>query len=75
MDYDAFYKIRNTYAYAKLSESSYALLTDETPTALYNKLKALIDSNDHIYIINLKRPYTGYGPKEVNDWLEKNLPY
>jgi hypothetical protein len=75
VDYDKFYKIRNSYPYAKLSESSYALLTEETPAALYDKLKGVIDANDYIYIINLKRPYAGYGLKSVNDWLEKHLPY
>lgn len=75
VDYNKFYEIRDTYPYAKLSESSYALLTNESPLDLFNKLKPLIDANDHIYIINLKRPYMGYGPQSVNDWLTNHLPY
>ena len=75
VDYKEFYKIRNTYAYARLSESSYALYTSETPQMVFTKLRPHMDANDHVYVINLKRPYTGFGPQEVNDWLEKNLLY
>jgi hypothetical protein len=75
VDYNKFYKLRDSYDYVKLSESSYAFNTTETPQTVYDKLKAAIDPNDHIYIINLKRPYTGFGPQATNDWLAKNLPY
>lgn len=62
-------------SWAKLSESSYAISYAGTPEQVYNALKPLLDSNDHIYIITLKRPYTGWGPATVNKWLEDNLPY
>jgi hypothetical protein len=74
VDYNKFYKLRDSYDHVKLSESSYAFKTDEQPEPLYNKLKAAIDANDHIYIITLRRPYFGYGPKATNDWLAANLP-
>jgi len=74
-DYTDFLKVIRSYDYARLSESSYALNTTQSPSDVYNKLRPYMDANDHIYVINLKRPYSGYGPKEVNDWLEKNLPY
>lgn len=61
--------------WAKLSESSYAVSTTKTVESLYAELKPMIDSNDNIYIITLKKPYTGYGSKEVNEWLEKNLTF
>lgn len=75
VDYDKFYKLRNSYDWARLSESSYAFNTTESPETVYNKLKPVIDANDHIYVITLKRPYTGFGPQDVNNWLEKNLTY
>ncbi|MBC7279836.1 hypothetical protein [Hoeflea sp.] len=63
------------YPWAKLSESSYAIETSETPSQVFNRLKEHIDDNDNLYVITLKRPYAGRGPKEVNDWLEPRLPY
>lgn len=58
----------------KLSESSYAISTTSTPEQVYNWLKPMLDENDHIYVINLRKPYWGFGPKATNDWLDRNLP-
>jgi hypothetical protein len=73
-DYDNFYKIRDSYDHAKLSEFSYALKTDEAADAVKAKLKAVMDPNDYLYVVTLKHPYSGYGPKAANEWLAKNLP-
>jgi len=63
------------YNWAKLSESSYAIETHETPRDVFNALKAAIDANDTIYVIPLQKPYAGFGPAEVNRWLEEKLPW
>ncbi len=60
--------------WAKLSESSYAVLTPETPKQVYDRLAKHLDGNDTLYVITLNRPYYGQGSAEVNDWLEKHLP-
>jgi hypothetical protein len=73
-DYSDLLNAIKGYAWAKLSESSYAIITDNSPSTIYSELRTFIDVNDHIYIINLKRPHYGYGPKDVNDWLGLNLP-
>lgn len=62
-------------SWARLSESSYAVKTTKSPETVHAELKKYTDSDDHIYIINLKQPYTGYGPKDVNAWLDSNLPW
>ena len=61
--------------YAKLSESSYAIDSSLTPQQIYNKFKPLIDSNDTLWIITLKRPYYGQGSQEVIDWLDASLAH
>lgn len=68
-------KIRAYEGWARLSESSYAISTNQTSDQVYANLKTMIDGNDQLYIITIKRPYSGFGPKEINEWLEKNLPY
>jgi len=60
-------------SWAKLSESSYATNTPLTTEQIYQRLKPLLDANDHIYIITLQQPHSGYGPTEVNQWLAGNL--
>jgi DNA-binding transcriptional regulator LsrR (DeoR family) len=67
-------KIRS-YAFARLSESSYAIESLESPEAVCTALRRFMDANDTIYVINLKRPYSGYGPQDTNQWLEQKLPY
>jgi hypothetical protein len=62
-----------SYSYVRLSESSYAIITDKTPDTVCEELKKHIDTNDNIYIVNLKRPYAGYGSELVIDWLKKEL--
>lgn len=59
--------------WARLSESSYAIAYHGSPEAVLNQLKPMIDDDDNIYIISLSRPWTGYGPEKVNDWLNSNL--
>ena len=61
--------------WARLSESSYAITSNATPGQVFNELKPMLDSNDNLYVITLKKPYSGFGPQKVNEWLENNLTY
>lgn len=61
--------------WAKLSESSYAISTNLSPDGVYDILSKHLDGNDHIYIITLKKPWQGFGPKTVNDWLNDALTW
>jgi hypothetical protein len=72
-DYSGLMNEIESYSNVRLSKSSYAIITDKTPDAVCKELKKYIDNNDSIYIINLKRPYAGYGSELVTDWLKKEL--
>ena len=74
-DYSDLLKAIKSYTWARLSESSYAIVTDKTPTTISGELKPFLDASDYIYIVNLKRPFWEFGLKEINEWLEKHLPY
>jgi hypothetical protein len=65
-------EIKN-YSNVRLSDSSYAIITDKPPSRVCGELKQYIDANDNIFVINLKRPYDGYGSSSVIDWLRKEL--
>lgn len=62
------------FSWARLSESSYAISTPMTASQVYNTFKPMLDANDNLYVISLRKPYSGQGPKDVNQWLEQNLP-
>ncbi|MER8993537.1 hypothetical protein [Mesorhizobium sp. M0678] len=67
-------EVKASAGWARLSESSYAISTNETASQVHERFKKYLDNNDNFYVISLRRPYSGRGPKEVNDWLEKHLP-
>jgi hypothetical protein len=64
-----------SYSNIRLSDFAYAIITDKPPSRICGELKQYIDANDKILVINLKRPFDGYGSDEVNDWLKKTLVY
>lgn len=72
-NYSGFYKVLDQYNHTKLSESSYAIQTQESPITVYNKLTSFMDKNDHVYVVTLSQPYYGYGPQPVNNWLSQCL--
>ncbi|PWK52837.1 hypothetical protein [Pleionea mediterranea] len=67
-------KIKDFSSWACLSESSYAIKTNASASEVFDALRHYIDDSDTLYVINLKKPYSGFGPKDVNDWLDNNLP-
>ncbi len=68
-------KIKSFGIWAKLSESSYAIVSYLTPDQLYQQFRPLIDDNDNLLIITLKKPCQGWTSKEVGNWLENQLTY
>lgn len=72
-NYNGFHAVIKKYTWARLSESSYAIQTPETPQAIYSKLNPYMDKNDNVYVVTLERPYFGQGPQDVNNWLNQRL--
>lgn len=72
-DYSDFLDVVKSNAWARLSESSYAVKTTDSPKTLYNKLFPHMDANDQVYIVTLTSPYWGLGPEKVNQWLSQHL--
>ncbi len=74
-DYSELISKIKSYMWARLSEFYYAIRTDSTPSTVFDQLKPYLDPSDNLNVIILKQPYVGYGPKEVNSWLDNNLTY
>lgn len=72
-DYEGFYKVIKSYSWARLSESSYAIETYESPSDIFTKLKPFIDGNDNVLVLTLSSPYYGQHLKDVIDWLKLKL--
>jgi len=61
--------------WARLSESSYVIDTSETPEQVHARFKKHLDSNDFFFVMRVTKPYTGWGPKDVVEWLDDKMRY
>lgn len=61
-------------AWMALCEGAYVVQTNLDARAVFNVLAPTLDEPDHLYVISLRRPFTGRGPQPLNAWLEDNLP-
>jgi len=71
-------KLRNALkkastSWARLSESSYAVETNDSPQTFYGKIASSADKNDRVIVITLRLPYWGQHSKDVVDWLNARL--
>lgn len=61
------------FAWARLSESSYAIETTSSPSEIFELFKPHLDSDDYLTVITLNRPWWGHNSKAVSDWLLQRL--
>jgi hypothetical protein len=60
------------YPWAKLTNTSYAISTDHPPQAVFTQLQGLMEDASNLYVFTYRKPFAGYGPQSVNDWLQQN---
>jgi hypothetical protein len=72
-DYKEFYDVIKSYSWARLSESSYAIDTEESPKTVYDKLSPYIDVNDQVFIIGLRPSWYGHASEQLYQWLRTHL--
>jgi hypothetical protein len=66
--------IKSSTTWAKLTEYSYAIQTEETPESIFKQLTPFLSDKSKVFVINLTRPYAGVKTHAVSLWLEKSLP-
>ena len=66
-------EILHPYKPVKLSESSYAILTNKSPQNIYKVLQPVLDSTDKLFVITLYSPFAGDKSNEETHWLDANL--
>lgn len=55
-------------------QSTWLVLTPETPQQLWNRVANTIDTNDYLLIIEVRDNCQGWLPKEAWDWIHTNVP-
>jgi len=67
--------IRSLGDWGRLSPNGYIVHSFETQQAVYDTLAEKTGPQDTLYVLPLRRPWIGKGPKELDQWLEEILPY
>lgn len=62
-----------TLPWTRLTVTTYAVATTETDEELFHRLRPFAEDGDSLFVVLLKMPYRGMGPREVNYWLEERL--
>ena len=65
---------RSSGGWAKPLKSLFLVRSNETPGQLYERLRAKMDANDLILIIQVCRNYFGFMDKDVIAWIDQNVP-
>ena len=66
--------IKDCPRWARLSQSSYLVVSDMTAVELRDKFKTVLDGNDRLYVGAVKTPAAWTGmPEVVTGWIKKEL--
>ena len=68
-DYDAFYKTITSYPSRRLSKSHWMINTEESPQAVWQKLKQYIDPCDYFLMMPLDPSWFSAKDQTVLSWL------
>jgi hypothetical protein len=61
------------HPWARMTTTSYVIHTELSVQAIFEQLRPMVASTSNLYILTLRKPYAGYGPEEVNSWLERYI--
>jgi hypothetical protein len=73
-NYDALYEqIKTAPAWIHLLDSTWLIRTSETPQKWSDKLMAVMDKNDRLFVVDItKQSHQGWLSKDRWDWITKN---
>lgn len=69
--YDGFYKVIATYQHRRLSQSNWTINTQESPQAVWQKLKQHINANAYFLMMPLDPTWFSAKDRTVLSWLAK----
>jgi hypothetical protein len=74
-NYESLYEeIKKSPQWWHFLESTWLIITEETPTQVWTRLAKQIDNNDFMLIIEVRENVQGWLPKEAWDWIHSYVP-
>ncbi|MGV0070022.1 hypothetical protein ACRU44_20060 [Mycobacterium colombiense] len=73
-NYEDLFKVLKSFDYTKPLESVWFLSSGLSTTAIRDKIKAVLDRNDHLLVTNLTYGDSAWYnlPADFNEWLKKH---
>lgn len=62
-----------TGTWALISESSYAVVRDDTAAKIVEDIRQIAKDQIRVYVFAITRLWNSYGTAEVNEWLYNNM--
>lgn len=73
-NYDALYDALKSYrTWAKITESTWAVVTDKSATEVREHLLKFIDGDDRLFVVKSGVESAWQNARCSNEWLKKNL--
>lgn len=74
-NYDGLFEaIKKSSRWWHYLESTWLIITNETPDQVWDRLEGKIDKNDYLLIIEVRDNTQGWLPKEAWDWIRQYVP-
>lgn len=74
-DYNDLYEeIKSSGRWWHYLESSWIVITEESPQQIWDRLGSHLDNNDFMLIIEVRCNVQGWLPKDAWDWIYKYIP-
>lgn len=74
-DYEGLYEsIKGSPKWWHYLESTWIIMTNETANDVYERLKAHIDRDDRLLIIEVRDNVQGWLPEKAWNWIHANVP-
>ncbi|MEW6618720.1 MAG: hypothetical protein AB1422_05150 [bacterium] len=74
-NYDGLYEaIKKSPKWWHYLESTWIIITNETPNQIWQRIEPFVDKNDYLLIIEVRDNVQGWLPKDAWDWIHTNVP-
>lgn len=75
-DYTGLYTaLKSSYNWWHQLDSTWLVATNESLVQVWNRIAPHLDLNDIALVIEVKRNYQGWLPKDAWDWINAYVPY
>ena len=74
-DYSGLYEAIKSYpGWWHYLESTWLVVSDNTPSQIWERLKPHVDDNDSLLIIEVRDNVSGWLQKKAWEWIHSNIP-